>query len=144
MRMKACIAALIALAFFAAPAAAQTAAKSIKDQVVGDWQLVSIGIAEMQPYGTNPNGMMYIGADGRFSVIVISEGKAKNIAFFGTYTINDADSSMMLHVLGTTAANASGADHKRILSFNGDQMIQNTISPTGSKGPVSIVWKRVS
>jgi hypothetical protein len=142
----ACASALIALAsaLLAIPAVAQAPATSIKNQVVGDWQLVSIGIAEMQPYGKNPKGMMYVGADGRFSVIVISEGNAKKISFFGTYTVDDADSSMTLHVLGTTAANAGGRDQRRLLSFNGDEMTQNTASPGGRRGVVSVVWKRAS
>ena len=105
----ACVASLIflALASIATAALAQTPGKSLKDQLVGHWQLVSVTIKDATPYGANPQGSMFLDADGHYSVIVLSAGNAQNISYFGTYTVNDADSSMTMHIDGSSRASHS-------------------------------------
>jgi hypothetical protein len=135
-------AAFIALTLVSAPAGAQAPAKSLKDRMEGGWHLVSVVVGEAQPYGSNPTGLMYIGADGDFSVIAVGEGTSQKIGYLGTYTVDDPEASITFHVLATTAAMGAGRDHKWQVTFSGDEMIQNMASPTGNKGPVTLVWKR--
>lgn len=140
-----CAAVFIAVASLAASAVAQAPAKqSLKERMQGSWQLVSVTVGEAQPYGTNPRGLMYIGADGEFSVVAIGEGMAQKIAYLGTYTVDDPGSSITFHVVATTSATGQGGDHKWLVSFEGGEMTENLASPTGGRGAVSIVWKRGS
>jgi hypothetical protein len=130
---------LVGLAFAAASSFAQTAASSIKTQLVGNWQLVSVSLDHTQPYGDTPTGNMSFDASGHFSVIVITSGQAKNISYFGTYTVNDADSSMTIHIDGSTLGHTNGHDLKRTLAFSGDELVVQ--SPNGN---VKMTWKRSS
>jgi hypothetical protein len=133
---------LLALASIAATAIAQTPGKSIKDQLVGHWQLVSVTASGSEPYGANPQGSMFLDADGHYSVIVLGDGNARSISYFGTYTVADADSSMTLHIDGSSRANAEGRDQKRLITFSGDELIQDTPPSAGPGGSVKVTWKR--
>jgi hypothetical protein len=140
----ACVSSLIILALvsFAMTAGAQTPGKSLKDQVVGHWQLVSVSIGGNDPYGDKPQGSMFLDAAGHYSVIVLGGGEANTIAYFGTYTINDADSAMTLHIDGSSRPNADGRDLKRIVTFSGDELITDTPPSVGRTGTVKLTWKR--
>lgn len=133
---------VLGLAAFAATALAQAPGKSLKDQLVGRWDLVAVGTGGADPYGTNPTGSMLIDADGHYSVIVITGGKARNISYFGTYTLDPAANTMTMHIDGSTRAKADGRDLKRTITFNGDEMIQDTPPSAGPRGFVKVTWKR--
>lgn len=135
---------VLALALTTAPSLAQTPGKSIKEQLVGHWELVSISINGTMPYGDNPQGSMFIDAAGDYSVIVVTDGKARSIAYFGTYSVNDADSSMTMHIQGNTRRNTDGRDQKRIVSFSGDELIQTNPAAAGPRPAVQVTWKRAS
>jgi hypothetical protein len=135
-------ASLIGLLLLAAPGIAQTA--SIKDRLVGNWQLVSVTINDNQPYGKNPTGTLFVDADGRFSVIVISAGTASNMAYFGTYLVDDADSTVTLHIDGGINANATGRTYKRAVAINGGQLTVNTIVSAANKNVISLVFRHPS
>jgi len=128
---------MLTLASIGATSFAQAPAKSIKDQLVGHWQLVSVSMNNTQPYGNNPQGVMFLDAEGHFSTIVLSAGDAKNISYFGTYIFDDADNTMTIHIDGTSRGNAEGHNQKRIVSLSGDQLTLATPS-----GTVKLTWKR--
>src|ERR1700735_2850004 len=107
----------------AAPRAHAQTTKATKDALVGHWQLVSIAVNDATPYGENPRGSMFFDAGGNYSIIVLSDGLAKNIFYFGTYTVNDADNSISLHIDGASRANADGRDLKRLVTFSADQLV---------------------
>jgi hypothetical protein len=133
---------ILAVASIVATAFAQTPGKSIKDQLVGHWQLVAADLGGTEPYGASPQGSMFLDADGHYSVIVLSGGEAKNVAYFGTYAINDADSSMTFHIDGSTNATADGRDMKRLVTLSGDELITDTPPSAGRRGTVKLTWKR--
>lgn len=139
--ISAFVAAIVVLALPTASARAQATAQSIKDKAVGEWQLVSVAAGDMEPYGNRPKGMLYIGNDDRFSVIVI--GDSKHIAFFGTYTVDERDSSLNLHIEDTTSNAGPESNHKWLITFNGNEMTHNRATPSGARGTVTAVWKRV-
>ncbi len=86
------------------------------------------------PYGDSPKGSMFIDAGGNYSVIVISDGKAKDISYFGTYTVDDANKMLTLHIDASSQSRADGRDLKRAISFNGDELV---------RGTVKLTWKKV-
>jgi hypothetical protein len=131
----------------ATTSSAQTPTKSLAHQLVGHWQLVAVTINGNTPYGANPQGSMFIDAGGHFSVVVISTGDARDIAYFGTYKVNDADSSVTMHIDGISGGggiNAAGRDEKRLISLNGDELTVRSETPSGAAGAVTLTWKQAN
>ena len=138
-----CAAAFLVLAAIAAaPAMAQT--QSLKDQLTGHWQLVSVSVNETQPYGAKPQGSMFFDAAGHFSVIVITDGGARSIGYFGTYAVGEADHEVTMHIEASTHAGAAGTDLKRVLTFNGDELTVASAQPHGVLGGVKATWRRAN
>jgi hypothetical protein len=63
-------------------------------------------------------------------------------AYYGTYTVSDADASMTMHVDGSNHANEVGRDVKRVISLNDDEMIVANQNPSGAAGSTKLTWKR--
>jgi Lipocalin-like domain len=140
IRMRAIVA--LALVVAGPVAAALAQGSSLKDQLVGQWQLVSIGINNAAPYGDSPTGSMLLDAAGHYSIIVISNGGARNISYYGTYTVDESSKSVTMHVAGGTRANADGQDQTRQVTVDGDQLVEQT--PPGRKGSIKMTWKRAN
>jgi hypothetical protein len=138
----------VALAFVAASpvaaALAQASAQgsSLKDQLVGQWQLVSIGINNTAPYGDSPTGSMLLDAAGHYSIIVISNGGSRNISYYGSYTVDETNKSVTMHIVGSTRSTAAGRDQTRQVSIDGDQLVEQT--PPGRRGSITMTWKRAN
>jgi hypothetical protein len=133
--------AMVALASVATTSLAQTASKSLKDRLVGHWQLVSVAINTTQPYGAHPQGSMFLDAGGHYAIIVISGGNARNVSYFGTYTVDEAASAMTMHVDASSFPNAAGRDQKRYVTFSGDELIVTNQKSAGPVGPLKLTWK---
>lgn len=141
--------------------------KTIKDQIVGAWTVVSaVDIkpdgSKVDPWGANPRGSAIYEANGRYVFMLMrsdlpkvaaknraqvtgDEGKAiaqGMIAYFGTYSVNEADKSVTFKVEGSSYPNIVGVEQKRIItSISADEMkYTNPTSSTGTK--VEGVWKR--
>jgi hypothetical protein len=137
---------LVALLLAVAGAAlAQMPSKSLKEQLVGHWRLASISLNDStESYGDNPQGSMFADAAGHYSVIVISTGGARNVSLFGTYTVDDADGSVTLHIDATNITDAVGRDVKRFVAVNGDQLTVTSKRSAGPVGPLTMLWKRAN
>ncbi len=154
---------LFALAAAIAPAAAQSA---LKQSVVGTWKLVSVfvdGPNKVEPYGPNPHGMMFMDAAGNFSVSIVRAGipkfESKNrtsgtdaenkaavqgsLAYFGTYTIEEADKSITVKIESSNYPNFEGETQKRILALTGDELLVTNPAPSGGGGVAKQIWKRL-
>src|ERR1700704_3329899 len=97
-------------------------------------------------FGPNPKGSMIFESNGRFSQIgtrsdlpkfgtnnratgTADENKAVvqgSIAYFGTYSVNEADKSFTVQIEGTTFPNWTGTAQKRGLSISGDELTFTT------------------
>lgn len=138
---------LLALVSIAAPVRAQAPAKSLKDQLIGHWQLVSVTIDTRTPYGASPTGTMFLDAAGHFATIIISAGNARNIAYFGTYTVNDAANTLTIHIEGNSGGlgvNAAGRDETRLITLRGDELMVQSTAPSGGPGNVTLTWKQAN
>jgi hypothetical protein len=134
----------LALASIASGALAQTPAKTLKDQLVGHWRLVSVNVNGATPYGPDPAGSMFLDAGGHYSVIVVTTGNARNIAYFGTYTVDDAESSMTMHVDASGAGSVARPDMKRFVTFSGDELILENQKSSGPASGVKLTWKQAN
>jgi hypothetical protein len=60
--------------------------------------------------------------------------------YFGTYSVNEADRSIAIHVEGSSFPNWNGADQKRFVAITGDQLTLTIRPPSGER--VDVIWKR--
>jgi hypothetical protein len=131
-------------------------AKSDKERFIGTWTLVSItsgeGANQTYPMGPNPKGTMMADANGRFSITIVrsdlpkfatnnrmtgtqEENKAVvqgGIAYFGTYSIDEATHVFTVNMEGSTFPNFTDGTQTRILSFGDDEV--TLFNPTPSIG----------
>lgn len=131
-------------------------ANNDKERFIGSWTLVSLtsgeGANQTLPYGPNPRGTMMVDANGRFSITVVrsdlpkftsnnrmsgapEENKAVvqgSIAYWGTYSIDEATHVLTVNIEGSTFPNFTGGTQMRILSFDGDEVTY--FNPTPSMG----------
>ncbi len=141
--------------------------KSLKQRLVGTWLLVSNERTEkdgshVQGFGPNPKGILIFGRDGRMAVMIMRSDRPKYaandrmmgtpeeykataqgaIAYFGTYSVNEADHSYTVHVESSAYPNWNGTDQRRIVdSVTANEL--KTTDPTPSTGSVShSVYKR--
>ncbi len=134
----------LALASIASGSLAQTPGKSLTDQWVGHWRLISVSVNDAKPYGDDPAGSMFLDAGGHYSVIVVTAGKARNIAYFGTYTVDEANNSMTLHVDAGGNGDAPRPDVKRFVTFSGDELIVASQKPDSSTSGIKLTWKQAN
>jgi Lipocalin-like domain len=138
--------------------------KSLKEQLVGTWTLVSSDQvrpdgSKLKQFGVNPKG---INANGRFFLMVASADNsrtaardpnetdqeevgglvAESIAYYGTYTVNDEVNGISLHLDASTFPNQIGTDQKRaITSLTANELKYS--GPAATSGvQVHRVWKR--
>jgi hypothetical protein len=142
-------------------------AQSIKDQIVGAWTFVSA--VDVHPdgrkddrWGSNPKGVFIFDKSGRYAQFItrsdlpkVAGGRADKgtadenkailsglVASFGSYTINEADKTVLTKVEGGSYPNLIGVEQKRvILSLTGDELkYTNPTTSTGTRAEAT--WKR--
>jgi hypothetical protein len=141
--------------------------KSLKEQLVGTWTLVSSDQVRpdgstLKQFGANPKGINVFDANGRFFLMIASADNSKiasnnlsktnseegggliveSIAYYGTYTVNEAEKVAILHIDASTFPNQVGTDQKRtITSLTVDDLKYST--PAATSGvQVHQAWKR--
>jgi hypothetical protein len=149
--------------------------KTLKEQLVGTWTLVSsdqvrLDGSKLKQFGTNPKGINVFDANGRFFLMVansrflviasaentkiVSHDPSKTnseeidslivepMAYYGTYTVNEAERVAILHLEASTFPNQIGTDQKRtITSLTADELKYS--NPAAMPGvQVHQVWKR--
>ncbi len=145
-------------------ALAQT--KSLKDQLVGTWIFISSTNTKpdgtkFDPWGQNPKGTTIFEPNGHYAFMLMrsdlpkftdrskttpEDGKAVvqgSIAYFGTYTVDEASKTVTMHVEGSTLSALNGTDQKRIIkSISADEL--NTVNPVTSEGgsAADTIYKR--
>jgi Lipocalin-like domain len=146
------------------PAAPAAQPKSMKEAIVGTWSLliddaVKPDGTHTPNFGPNPMGIAMFAADGHFSVTIVRPGRPKFAsnsrttgtadenkaavaganAFFGNYTLNEADKTLTLRVEGSTFPNLEGTTQKRTITSltAGDEL---TWTNPATHGDVAWKW----
>jgi lipocalin-like protein len=142
-------------------------AQTLKEQVVGTWTAVSQYVDQdgkkLEPFGSNPKGMVVYDANGRFILVLqrgmlpkfasnnrmtgtVEENRAivqGSIAYFGRYSIDEKERKIDLHYDGSTYPNWDGDDQTRLIEVSGDELkIISPVSAVGG-GIVHLVLRRV-
>jgi hypothetical protein len=126
----------LGLALSASTAGSAPKTKIKKSQLVGDWSLASIDAPNATVQNGANDGFLVFERSGRFSFALLSskvpkfasnnrntgtadENKAAvqgSIAYFGTYSVNEADSTLMFHVERSSFPNWNGTDQQRLIT----------------------------
>jgi hypothetical protein len=156
---------LLAFAVLAGNAAAQQ--KTLKEQLVGAWTLVSTDVTakdgtKQQNFGANPKGILILDASGRYAVVLgrpdrpkfkandnirldtpaaeLGEAARAFTAYFGTWSVNEADKTLIRQREGALIPNEEGREIKSSVSLAGDELKLSGTSPTGAR--LETVYKR--
>jgi len=141
--------------------------KSVKEQLLGTWTLVSIDYvgqdgSRFQTFGHDPKGIAIFDGSGHYIIAVMRSDRPKfavndrlkgteeenrataqgTITYFGTYSVSEADRAIVIHIVGSSFPNWNGSDQKRIFTFTGDELkLTNPAASTGG-GTTEVAFKR--
>jgi hypothetical protein len=146
-----------------ATAAGVRAEPSDRERIVGVWKLISFerkaseGGDIVQAYGPNPLGRIVYDKAGRISAILmrpdrkpvrsIQEASLEDlrqmqtgfVAYFGTYTVDEAAKTVYHHVKAAFNPAWPGTDLKRRYEISGNRL---TLLTTGGNGDGTLIWDR--
>jgi hypothetical protein len=152
------LSAIAALGFALLPGSAVSQQKSLKEQLVGVWTLVSNDTvptngAKRQDFGANPKGVLIIDAGGRYALVQGRPDRPKfkdtsNLrlgatadefaaaarpfaANFGTWSVNEADKTLIRKYELALIPNNDALESKVSVSLAGDDL---TLVGTGANG----------
>lgn len=163
------LAAAVTLAGAGGPALGQQK-EGLKHRLVGTWALRSIrvtypdGKVNDHPYGPHGKGILIFEENGHFAHILTNPDVPKyasnqigkptteeavaaihgTFAFFGTYSVDEANKSFTFHIDGSSYPNFVGADQKRIVTRLTPQALEfvNLTPPSG--GPkAELAYERI-
>jgi lipocalin-like protein len=166
-RMVLAAPAAVALVAFASQGGNDQKTGSLQQRMQGTWTLASNvldqGGNKTEPYGPGAKGSVVLTNNGRVILAITradipkfasnnrttgtpEENKAAvagSIAYFGTYTVNDADKILTMHLEGSSFPNWVGTDQKRTIELSGDELKFINTAPSGGPGTITVTWKRV-
>ena len=142
--------------------------KSLKEQLVGTWTLVSVDVvrndgSKVEVFGPNPRGMLIYTSDSHFALVQTRSDLPKlasnrrdrgtpeeyqavvqgSVAYFGTYAVNEAEKTITLQIEGSTFANLIGGGERKSLvtSLTADEL--KVVNPRTQYGAsLEVEWKR--
>jgi hypothetical protein len=154
------VALYFAIASLLGPSFAQTA----KD-IVGSYTLVSavmdLNGKKSDTYGPNAKGALALVADGRFVMVFMRASLPKfasnnrmigtpeenraivqgSFASFGTYSINEADKTIIFRIENATFPNFNGDEKKNSFTLSGDEF-EYIVAAASGGGIATVTWKR--
>jgi hypothetical protein len=163
--------ALTPVAFLAAGGLGASSAfaqqKSLKEQLVGIWTLVSSDNtapdgSKRQLFGAKPKGILVLDASGWFSQMNANPDRPKfkannrlqgtaeenkavlagTVALFGKWSVNEADKTLIMDYESSLFPNQDGTEAKRVIvSLTADEL-KYTTPPSGAGGKTDSVWRR--
>jgi hypothetical protein len=147
------------------PTASFAQTSTLKDRLVGAWTLVSeVDVQSdgkrIEGFGPKPLGTYMFDAAGHFVQLLVRADLPKYanrlqgtpeqekavaeglVAYYGTYTVNEADKVIAVHIVGGSFATFNGTDGKRIItSLTADELkLTNPANSTGTSAET--VWTR--
>jgi hypothetical protein len=157
---------VLGLAMVSSNAMAQQ--QSLKDQLAGIWTLVSSETtapngSKQQPMGANPKGILMLDAGGRYAAMMTRADRPKfksrnraeitteefaaaakgTIAQYGTWSVNEADKTLVRRADGALIPNTEGTESKNAVALGGDELkITATAQVTSGGGTNVAVYRR--
>ena len=113
----------------------------IKQEIVGTWRLAEIG----GPNEAGAQGIVIFDASGNFALQMsgATDGTAKFIAYSGTYSVNEADHSLVFHIELSSVEKWNRSDQKeKIVSLTTDELKWDGPAQLGAAG--TLTWRHTS
>jgi len=151
---------MMALGLALLPSTAAAQQKTLKEQLVGIWTLVSTDVtpptgSKRQDFGANPRGILMLDAGGRYAQVwgradrpkfkasgnlrldtpAAEYGEAARafVGNFGTWTVNEADKTLTQRYEAALIPNVEGTEAKVSVSLAGDELKFVATSATGAR-----------
>jgi hypothetical protein len=154
---------IFGLAVLAQGAIGAPKARIKKNQLVGNWTLVSANAPNAAIQNRPNDGFLVFERNGRFSFALLSSNVPKfasnnrntgtadenkavvqgNIAYFGTYSVDEADGTLTFHVERCSFPNWNGTDQRRLIKSLTAEELRYTNPSASVGGSAELVWKRV-
>ena len=151
--------AILAAGLWTSTAHAQPA-RTLKEQLVGTWNLVIAEITAADgtktlPFGDHPKGQIIFTADGHFSQVHVSGGLPRiasnnrlagtdadnraivqgTLSLFGTYTVDETKKTLTFNIVASTFPNAEGTSQTRTIDKLDQNEFVNTNPGAARDGP---------
>jgi Lipocalin-like domain len=159
------ISVITALGLTFLPGSALAQQKSLKDQLVGTWTLVSstTKLPDGSPaWGSDPRGLIIFTDNGRYSSQIMRSDRPKfasnsratgtadenkaavlgAIASFGTYSVTEANKTFTIQFEGSSYPNLEGTEQTRPFTIAGDELKVTNPTPSVGGSPSQLVYKR--
>lgn len=142
-------------------------AKTLREQVIGTWSLVSLTVHQpdkkVELFGENPRGIQIMDPNGRFVNFITRSslplyagnnrmrgtpeeytaiGKGSN-ALYGTYEVDEEAKTVTFNVEVSTFPNWEGEKQRRDSKVEGDIWRYTNPMTTIGEGHVEVIWKRL-
>ena len=144
------------------------AAQSRKQQIVGTWDFVVAEVTAPDgkksfPFGDTPKGILIFTADGHFAQIHVAgdvpkiasnnrltgtaeeyaEIMRRSLSVFGTYTVDEANRTVIYHIVSGSFPNWQGeAQTRAIDKLTSDEFVNTNRSVAGGRGSASNFYRR--
>jgi Lipocalin-like domain len=157
------VSAMAAVALVLLPASAFAQQRTLKEQLVGVWTLVATDVTptngpKREDFGANPYGILILDAGGRYAVVQARKDRPKftttgNVrldtpasefgeaarafaANFGTWSVNEAEKTLIRKYEGALIPNVEGQETKAVVTLTGDELKLVITSPAGRNDTV--------
>jgi len=154
---------VLGVATLAGEAVAQQ--KSLKEQLVGTWAVVSstTKLPDGSPaWGSDPKGLVIFTDNGRYSSHIMRSDRPKfgsknrlqgtpeenkaavhgTISSFGRYSVNETNKTYTIRFEGSSYPNLEGTESTRPFTIAGDELRVTNPAPTAGGPPSQLVYKR--
>jgi hypothetical protein len=161
------LSAIAALGLVMLPSGAVSQQKTLKEQLVGTWTLVSIiatdkAGAKSERRGPNPKGLLIFEANGRYSLLTsrsdipkfaidnVNQGTAEEykavvtgmIANIGTWTVDETTKTITTNIEAGSFPNLNGNTQKRVISSLTAEELKYTNGASAVGTVDEAVWRR--
>jgi hypothetical protein len=144
--------------------------KSVKEQLMGTWTLVSVDniypdSSRVRPYGENPQGMLVFDEKGNYAIQILRAGRPKiasgdknkstpeeNTALvqgsnshYGKYSVNETTHTITFIIEHAFYPNWEGTEQKRSYIYTGNEIkyvVTNT-TQGGQAVVAEVAWRRL-
>jgi hypothetical protein len=142
--------------------------KSVKEQLVGTWVLVSYQStaadgAKAPIFGAQPKGILMFDAGGHYAMVLNDPGRAKwksnvrtqlssdeiaaaakgLVAQFGTWSVDEAGAVLTRKVEGALSPNIPGTEQKPTIKLSGDELTMTDAASGVTGTRTDTVFRRV-